>query len=415
MKVGFGKSDITPRVGVRLVGYRDQHFSTGVHDPLQVGVAALEDDAGTRALLVAFDLLDMSFWAIEPLAAAVTAACGVPRERIVFNCSHTHTGPYVMNETGAPDGGPYLEFLEKQAAAAAREAVAALEPADAVALSVPVSMAINRDVILPNGHYRYFPDYKHLRPLLDGPVDHRPGAMLFRKPGTSVMIGAVVNHNCHPVFLGAMTTEIGADYVGYFRDAMTRTTGAPVVFLQGHCGNTHPPHPESGHSAAQRYGETLAESMLDFGYMAMKRVAPDYAIDHAEIAGRIVEETFDLDSDKLAHHYSFRSTRRRERMEDEHGPVPRLRVALQALAIGPLGICGLPGEMVAQLALHIKWNSPFRHTWMSYLATDHVGYISHRNGLVHGGYVADHHALMPMEGCRMAQRYIELLGALNAS
>jgi hypothetical protein len=412
MKVGFGKQDITPKVGGRLVGYRDDHYSTGVHDPLLVTTSAIEDAKGNRALIIAFDLLKMESWTIEQLATAVVEATGIQREQILFNCSHTHAGPPESDENGAPDGGSYLAFLAAQTQTAARQAVDALEPAETTVLSVPVNMAVNRNVILPNGEYRYFPDYKYFRDQLDGPIDPRPGVMLFRRPGTAVMIGAIINHNCHPVFLGVMTTRISADYVGYLRNAMTETTGAPVVFLQGHCGNSHPPQPESGYSAAKRYGESLAEVILDYGYAAMNRKEPGYAMDDALIAGSIVEELFEMDPAKADTHYALQSEHRESQIVKQDGAI-FLRVRRQVLVIGEVAICGLPGEMVAQLALQIKWNSPFRHTWMSYFATDQIGYISHRNGIVHGGYEAAAHVMSPLEGFRMAIAYVEHLHNLT--
>ena len=58
MSIGFGKSDITPRVGVELCGfgpYRGRH-STVIRDHLWARAMAVEGD-GKRAILVSCDLV----------------------------------------------------------------------------------------------------------------------------------------------------------------------------------------------------------------------------------------------------------------------------------------------------------------------------------------------------------------------
>ena len=48
---GAAKADITPPVGAFLFGYRPNHASTSVHDPLEVTVLALSEN-GAVALMI---------------------------------------------------------------------------------------------------------------------------------------------------------------------------------------------------------------------------------------------------------------------------------------------------------------------------------------------------------------------------
>ena len=58
MNAGFFEADVTPPVGSFLAGYPSRsEGSQGVDDPLYLRVIALEDDAGTRLVLLTADLL----------------------------------------------------------------------------------------------------------------------------------------------------------------------------------------------------------------------------------------------------------------------------------------------------------------------------------------------------------------------
>ena len=59
---------------------------------------------------------------------------------------------------------------------------------------------------------------------------------------------------------------------------------------------------------------------------------------------------------------------------------------LQLLAIGDIALVGVPGEIVTELGLEIKWHSPFKRTFIAYCATDYFGYMSTANQVAAGGY-----------------------------
>ena len=90
MKAGFSEADVTPPTGIHLAGYPSRSApSEGVDDPLYLRIAALEDDAGERLVLVTADLkhhtvdehlaeggcavVDVAHWASEHPWCAQTA------------------------------------------------------------------------------------------------------------------------------------------------------------------------------------------------------------------------------------------------------------------------------------------------------------------------------------------------------
>ena len=68
LKIGFGRADITPRVGVELCGFGPflQRRSVAVRDRLWARAAAFEA-GGRRAVLVSCDLIGVT----EAITAAV--------------------------------------------------------------------------------------------------------------------------------------------------------------------------------------------------------------------------------------------------------------------------------------------------------------------------------------------------------
>jgi hypothetical protein len=96
-KAGFAAQKITPTEPLMLAGYASRTVpAKDVVDDLYLKVLALEDSAGTRAILITADLIGFRADFTEPARSRISEATGVARERILFNASHTHAGPAVM-------------------------------------------------------------------------------------------------------------------------------------------------------------------------------------------------------------------------------------------------------------------------------------------------------------------------------
>jgi hypothetical protein len=58
-----------------------------------VKALALEDAKGTRGLILTADLLGFTAEVGDPICTRIATETQVPRENILLNASHTHTGP----------------------------------------------------------------------------------------------------------------------------------------------------------------------------------------------------------------------------------------------------------------------------------------------------------------------------------
>jgi hypothetical protein len=93
LRAGFGRADVTPKLGCKLVGYggRDQG-ATGVHDPLLARALVVEDDGGAWAL-VSVEFCWLTAQSVAEIRAATQQRTGIPAEHVFVATTHTHGGP----------------------------------------------------------------------------------------------------------------------------------------------------------------------------------------------------------------------------------------------------------------------------------------------------------------------------------
>jgi len=89
--------------------------------------------------------------------------------------------------------------------------------------------------------------------------------------------------------------------------------------------------------------------------------------------------------------------------------------SIQTFAVGDVAIVGVPAEFFTVLGQEIKRQSPFRHTFVSELSNDWVGYVPDRKGHELGGYQTwtGHHSYCePGTGERMVATALSQLDRL---
>ena len=76
-KAGFARVDVTPPLGIPLVGYFSHRVADGVLDPLYIDCVAVSDGTN-NALIYCVDALSLSNPFVKKVFPAITAATGVP-------------------------------------------------------------------------------------------------------------------------------------------------------------------------------------------------------------------------------------------------------------------------------------------------------------------------------------------------
>lgn len=244
MKAGFGKTDITPRIGVELYGFGPfiNRNAIGVRDILEARTAVLECD-GHIVTIISVDLCTISDKDI------ITKTRKLIRERhpelqdrdIMFHTSHTHSGPAVTNRNsgwGAPDA-PWLSLLPERLAASVDKAYENLEEVKVSIAKVPCRhIGLNRvyDEDAPPLEDVLKDDWEPAKPEL---TDTECQVIRFDTPDGR-LTGFMAYFGCHPVVCCSATRYIHGDYPGVAMHTLMREfPGSVGMFLQGAEGDVN--------------------------------------------------------------------------------------------------------------------------------------------------------------------------------
>lgn len=216
-RAGFGRVDVTPKLGCKLVGYGGRDGgATGVHDPLQARAAVFED-AGGRWAVIAVEFLYLNADTVQEIRQAVARRVGIPPSNVFASTIHTHAGPHDRHADNWPR--PLPEMI----ADAVEAACNALQPARI------------------GGGYGVLYGYSINRRYIDRPID--PGVAVVRvDDAAGKPLGLITNFACHAVVLGYDNYLISADWPGYACRKMEAELGpgTTVMFLQGGSGDVNP-------------------------------------------------------------------------------------------------------------------------------------------------------------------------------
>jgi neutral ceramidase len=237
-KAGVARADITPPVGIRLMGYAVREgVSHGVDEPLTATVLVVQGGGATVAI-IAHDWCMASVNFASSLRERCGRVLGVPSTNVLINFNHSHSAP------AAPGWMCYdtPEQLEMQnqhgeAMSAALELACAEALANIQSVRVCVGWGechanINRREKTPDGTVL-------LGENPAGPCDHSVGVLrVDRLDGTPLAVA--FRYSCHTVTLGPKTNLISPDFAGAARQVIESSLGCLSLFLQGCAGNLNP-------------------------------------------------------------------------------------------------------------------------------------------------------------------------------
>lgn len=296
VEAGFGRADITPRVGVELCGYGPylSRASDRVLDRLWAKALAVRHGA-RRWVLVSCDLIGFGGSIVETVRRRVGELTGWQSHEIMVHATHTHSGPCPIPElTGWGEPDPfYLAALPEQIARACVEAIANLTPALFHHAEVDaVGFAHNRHLPAPSRTNALALEGKW---VTDRPEETDVTAHVLRvdRPDGDTM-GFLTYFSCHPVVAGQRNREIHGDFVGMAtRIAEEKTPGTIGLFLQGAHGdiNSNFVHGQREETlvALEDFSARFSEVILE----GLRRAqSMDWEPDMEPISARIVDSPY---------------------------------------------------------------------------------------------------------------------------
>ena len=405
MKISTFHCDITPENGALLAGYGPHIPAVGVHDPLKVCGALLEDSQKQRLLLISCDLLGLDAPFVKKIRKMAGNILQIPSSATLISCTHTHSGPQTRSIAGCTSDSAYLKQFEKTFRNALNTLPEPSEECHVYSYSGYCEENINRRVVLPDNSCISLPYQKELQPLAKGIRDCELSFILFVSKKDESLRYLICNYAAHPLTCqsdGLSGRLISADYPGVIRKTLCEQLGIDSMFVSGACGDLHPADFESGFDRTEEMGKNIAGILIRNISDALRQ--PErFRCNDPQVKYCEANCTFQL--------------RRSPPCEEKDLPLYKGRssvtLPLALAVIGDTALVGVPGELLAEPGLEIKWHSPYKQTMILYNSTGYLSYICHANAYLSGGYEAVTSHVEPLAALKLVNCAVTALHSMK--
>lgn len=417
LRAGAFAIDVTPEsFPISVNGGMSDRQATRANDPLHARCLVL-DDGTTKLALVVVDSCMIPRELIDEAKAKAQRATGIQATNMLVAATHTHTAPTVGAVFQSDPDPKYVAFLTGKIAEGIVKAHANLAPAEVGwGVAKEPSQVFNRrwrvtpGTILPDpfgrGTDRVKMNPGHRNPAITepaGPVDPDVSVLSVRA-ADGPPLALFANYSLH--YVGDLP-PLSADYFGMFADRVGGLLGADAraprfvgILSNGTSGDVNnvnyagdpPPRGQPGdrcravaeavaaaakaaHDAAKHHGDvTLAASEEELEVEVRKPTAEE--VDRAE--GILAKAT--KGNLKGIEEVYARETVLLTKYPDT------VKLKVQAMRVGDLGIVAIPCETFTQIGLDIKAKTPLKPTFTVSLANGYNGYLPTPEQHKHGGY-----------------------------
>jgi hypothetical protein len=407
---------ITPEEPMWMAGYaaRNKPSEGKIHD-LNAKVLALEDQQGTRLVIVTVDLLGIPRPTRDWLEAQVGQRYKLGPQALLLSASHTHSGPvvreaqysiygntlYGLSPEQIQQSNRYVENLQQKLLDMIGQAIETLTPAKLGYTHARAGFAMNRRLPSETG-YRNSPNP-------DGPVDH--DVPVLRIDGADGKLRAVLfGYACHNTTLSGY--EYCGDYAGFAQQYVQEMHPEAVAMFIAGCGADQNPYPRGGPATldyCKQHGRALANGVETALTVQARPVngpiqaaLDTVALDFADPPSRKQLEEQTKSKDK----YEARHAQVLLKELDEKGAIRKTYPYLVQVVRfdDDLTMIALAGEVVVDYSLRLKSELSGQAVWVAGYCNDVFGYIPSARVLREGGYEAGE-----------AMRYTDLPGPFAPS
>ena len=431
---GFARVDATPPLGAPMPGYFSHRVADGVLDPLYIDCVAVSDGTN-NALVYCVDDIHLTNPFFEKAFPAITAATGVPRDRIYVHSTHIHTGVYAwplpsFSEEEARLVRMFADARVAKLADVARLAIADLAPARiGVAKTVCRNISFIRRYRMKDGSVKTNPGIynKDVKETLGTP-DESLQLVRFMRTGAPDI--AIVNFGTHPDTVGG--TKYSADWPGFVRQTFEKAVGGGVkcLFLNGAQGdvNHHWTMPPPGRAAlnarrkerrtaiAEHMGRAVAGAAMSVWDICDE--VPAGAV-RGCVSARAMPANLPT-ADELKWVEMFDAGRAKEiplggmEIATLTSPGSRVRklkngpdhfdLLVSSVTIGDsIAFAGLPCEPFTVIGREAKRLSPAKATFFTCLTNGSFGYLPDGDSYDEGAYETDSSIFAPESSRRLLQ------------
>jgi hypothetical protein len=420
LKAGAAASNITPPLGMDIVGGFSPSPSSNIHDELHARCLVL-DDGQTRLALVVCDLLGLGRLVSDEARKLIEEGSKIRPSHVLISATHTHSASSAMGSDRFQRDqslDEYQRFVARRIADGVQRAVHNLMPAEMTfGTAEAPEHVFNRRWFMQPGTVPPNPfgtvDLVKMNPgagnanLTEpaGPTDPTISFLAFRAPG-GANISVFSAYSLHYVG-GVEASDISADYYGVYCDRLMQLLGAdrqtpPFVALManGTSGdvnniNFRQPRPRQKPYEQMRYVANDVAGKVHTAMEGLKfssKVTLDARYREPTLRWRRpTEEQLDWAKQTVAAgpkaargaDLSYIYAQRALRLADypETTTVP-----LQAMRIGDVCIGTMPCEVFCEIGLEFKRRSAQQPAFMVELNHGYFGYLPTPRQHKLGGY-----------------------------
>lgn len=462
LRAGAATSNITPELGMRIVGGFAPYPALHVHDELFARCLVL-DDGRTKLALVVCDLLGLHRSLSIEARRLIQEATGIPAENVMISATHTHSAATALGESRFVSDQPldaYQRFVARRIADGVQRAANLLRPAEiAFGTADAPEHVFNRRWHMKAGTAPPSPfgQVERVRmnppagsPNLEepaGPTDPTVSFIALREPqGRPIALYAA--YSLHYVG-GTGARHISADYFGVFCEALKSIVGAaedgpPFVALlaNGTSGDINnidfrTPQPRRAPYEKMRLvaHDVAGKVHAALGKVTWRDAAPlgaryrEAAIPWRKIEPALLAWTKEIEAKaprlpkgdipvgahwpttpEYVQRLSYAGRIQLLAQAQEPAKIP-----LQVLRIGDITIGTTPCETFAETGLEFKRRSPFPQAFMVSLNHGYFGYLPTPRHFPLGGYETwpGTNFLEPQASVSMMDALLEMAGELK--
>ncbi len=394
--------------------------AVGQEGQLRASAVVIQAPDGTRACLVACDVLMIERDILDDAARQISEKIGVPFDSVLINATHTHHAPTTASIHGYTREEKFTRYVAAKAVEAAIEANKRLQPVKfRFRQGEESSVGRNSRLALADGTIFWVGAMTDaLRPT--GPFDPQLPVLAFdRKDGTPEAV--LFNHSTHTI--GTLKPGVRSpSFYGLAAQELEKERGGTFLFFEGASGSTHNLDLKTA-EALIRIKSAVADTLDKAPHRELNRVTGlraeipltirkfDEATEDAAVVAYCTKRQPAPYHEKTI--AIFRDMRKQ--LVDRQGQQRNSWV--QAIVLGDVAIVGVPGEFFTVLGQEIKLRSPYRYTYVFELANDYVGYIPDSKGFDRGGYqvwMGLHSYLTKGSGEKIVDTAVDLLNQIQA-
>lgn len=423
LKAGASSVDITPPLGLKIVGNFNTPEATHIHDPLAAKSLVL-DDGATRLAFVIVDNVGVPIEVFSAAAALIEAETGITPSHVLMASTHTHSAVSAGGEGSKRRGfnqneplDDYQRFVARRIADGVRIALNNLEPARIGwgSGAVPQHLfnrrwRLKNPIKSPYGEL----DQVQFNPGLNNPNKVEPVggtdpevAFFAVQAMDGRPIALLANYSLHYVG-GVPAGHISADYFAVFAKKLAAQLGVQQnsppfvgILTNGTSGDVNnidfsKPSPSYGpYEKMNVVAEDVAQEVLkvykNIPYqdkVTLKAARTSLTLKIRKPSREIYERSLKVrnsPADTKFEHSLERIFADRAIQFYEEWP-DQVEVPLQVFRIGDLGIRGIPFEVFTETGLELKSKSIFKNNFTISFANGSFGYLATPAQHKLGGY-----------------------------